>query len=190
MDPMVTTDRLILRPWQDRDAAPFAALNADPRIAEFLPKVLTREESDAQMARIRAHFAERGFGLWAVEARDTGAFVGSIGLSCPRFAAHFTPCVEVGWRVASPHWGKGYATEAAAASVAYGFDTLGLAEIVSFTAVINHRSRRVMERIGMTHRTEDDFDHPLLPLEDRLNRHVLYRLGRDAWADRRAGHAD
>lgn len=185
MDPTITTDRLILRPWQDRDAAPFAALNADPRVAEFLPKVLSRAESDAQLDRIRAHFTERGFGLWAVEARDTGRFVGSIGLSCPRFTTHFTPCVEVGWRVASALWGKGYATEAAAASVAYGFETLGLAEIVSFTAVINHRSRRVMERIGMTRREEDDFDHPLLPLEDRLNRHVLYRVSRHRWA----GHA-
>ena len=186
MDPTVTTERLILRPWQDRDAAPFAALNADPRVAEFLPKVLTRAESNAQMARIRAHFAERGFGLWAVEARDTGKFVGSIGLSCPRFTTHFTPCVEVGWRVASSHWGKGYATEAAAASVAYGFETLGLAEIVSFTAVINHRSRRVMERIGMTHDAADDFDHPLLAPDDRLNRHVLYRISRDG----SAGHAE
>ena len=191
MEPIVETQRLILRPWQDRDTEPFAAMNADARVAEFLPKALTRAESDAQLARIRDHFAERGFGLWSVECRDTGTFVGSIGLSSPRFTAHFTPCVEVGWRLAPAFWGRGFATEAAAASIAYGFVSLGLAEIVSFTAVINHRSRRVMARIGMSHDPADDFDHPTLPLDDRLNRHVLYRLGRDAWAEKEApGHAD
>lgn len=173
--PTLKTDRLLLRPWRDEDLDPFAALNADPRVMEFLPKLLDREESDALAARIRDHFARRGFGLWALEARGIADFIGFVGLSVPSFEAHFTPCVEVGWRLAFEHWGTGYATEAAREALRYGFEVLGLSEIVSFTAPENARSRAVMERLGMTRSPDDDFQHPALPDGHRLKAHVLYR---------------
>ena len=127
---------------------------------EHLPAVLTRRESDALADRIRAHFVERGFGLWAVEVPGVADFAGFIGLSVPSFEAHFTPCVEVGWRLAAELWGRGYATEGARAALDFGFERLGLEEIVSFTVPANVRSRRVMERLGMRHSPADDFDHP------------------------------
>jgi ribosomal-protein-alanine N-acetyltransferase len=170
------TDRLLLRPWCDDDAAPFAAMNADARVMEHLPAPLSREESDAFVTRIRAHWAERGFGLWAVEVPGVTPFAGFVGLMAPAFEAHFTPCVEVGWRLAAEHWGKGYAIEGARAAVAWGFGQLGLGEIVSMTVLANVRSRRVMERLGMTRDPGDDFDHPRIPLGHRLRRHILYRL--------------
>jgi RimJ/RimL family protein N-acetyltransferase len=142
---------------------------------EHFPAVLTRVESDAFAARIRAELAERGFGLWAVEAPGVAPFIGFTGLAVPRFAAHFTPCVEIGWRLAREHWGRGYAPEAARAALAFGFERLGLAEIVSFTALGNARSRRVMEKLGMTHDPAGDFEHPGLPPGHPLRRHVLYR---------------
>jgi RimJ/RimL family protein N-acetyltransferase len=170
------TNRLLLRRWLPADRAPFAELNADPRVVEYLPAALSREESDAFAARIEAHFDERGFGLWAVEVPGGVAFAGFVGLSVPRFEAHFTPCVEIGWRLARQQWGRGYATEGARAALAFGLDVLQLGEIVSFTVPGNLRSRRVMERIGMTHHPADDFDHPALPEEDPLRPHVLYRI--------------
>jgi len=176
---MLQTDRLILREWRDEDLAPFAALNADERVAAFLPGTLTREESDAMAARIREHFARRGFGLWVVEAPGVSPFLGFVGLSVPSFEAPFTPCVEIGWRLAFEHWGFGYATEAARAAVRFGFDELGLDEIVSFTVPDNLRSRAVMERLGMRRSPADDFDHPKLPPGHRLRRHVLYRIVRN-----------
>jgi RimJ/RimL family protein N-acetyltransferase len=172
------TDRLLLRPWRDEDRQPFASLNADPRVMEHFPKLLTREESDAVVDRIEAHFREHGFGWWAVEIPGVTAFAGFIGLQIPRFEAKFTPCVEIGWRLAAEYWGQGYATEGAKAAVEYGFQTLGLNEILSFTALQNVGSRRVMERIGMTHDSAEDFDHPLLPVGHPLRRHCLYRLSR------------
>jgi RimJ/RimL family protein N-acetyltransferase len=174
----LATARLVLRRWRDADLAPFAALNADPRVAEHLGGPLSRAASDALAERIAAHFARHGFGLWALEVRGGAPFAGFVGLSVPAFAAPFTPCVEVGWRLAAEHWGRGYATEAARVALDFGFATLGLDEIVSFTAVANLRSRRVMERLGMTHDPADDFDHPLLPPGHALGRHVLYRLPR------------
>lgn len=177
----LTTPRLILREWRNEDLPAFAALNADPRVMEFMPKIMTREESDAMVARIRDHFARRGFGLWAVEVPDCAPFIGFIGLSVPRFEAHFTPCVEVGWRLAFDYWGRGYATEGARAALHHGFEELKLEEIVSFTAVVNRRSSAVMERIGMSHEPADDFDHPVLPEGHPLRRHVLYRMSRSAW---------
>lgn len=174
--PSLETDRLVLRRWRDEDLAPFAALNADPVVMATLPAALTRAESDAPVARTEASFDERGHGLWAVEERATGAHVGFVGLAAATFPAAFTPAVEVGWRLAAAHWGQGYATEAARAAVADGFDRLGLAEIVSFTAEGNERSRRVMERLGMTRDPSEDFDHPSLPVGHHLRRHVLYRL--------------
>lgn len=169
------TVRLILRPWREADFVPYAAINADPRVMEHYPKTLTRAESDAGALRIKTRFEEQGWGLWAMELRATGTFVGFTGLQSPPFEAHFTPCVEIGWRVASDHWGQGLAPEAARAALAYGFDDLGLDEIVAMTATQNLRSMRVMEKIGMTRDPADDFDIPVLPEGHRLRRHVLYR---------------
>jgi RimJ/RimL family protein N-acetyltransferase len=174
MEPV--TERLLLRRWKDEDRVPFAALNADPAVMEHFPARLTRAESDAFVDRNIAQHDEQGWGLWALELRATGAFIGYTGLAVPRFEAHFTPAVEVGWRLARDAWGHGYASEAARAAVAVGFDEVGFDEIVSFTATGNVRSMRVMERIGMTHDPADDFDHPALPEGSPLRRHVLYRL--------------
>jgi RimJ/RimL family protein N-acetyltransferase len=182
--PETRTARLLLRGWRDADLTPFAAMNADPAVSEFLSRPLAREESDAFVASMVESWATRGFGQWALERLDTGAFVGFTGLSAPSFDAHFTPAVEVGWRLAPEAWGHGFATEAAEAAVAYAFETLGLAEIVSFTVPANVRSRAVMERLGMTHDPADDFDHPRFPAGHRLRRHVLYRLDRDDWRGR------
>jgi RimJ/RimL family protein N-acetyltransferase len=169
----IRTERLLLRRWTQPDRGPFAELNADPRVMEHFPSVLTRAASDAMVERIEAHFERHGFGLWAVEVIDQAPFIGFVGLAVPAFEAHFTPCVEVGWRLATQFWGRGYATEAARACVAFAFDQAGLLEIVSMTVPENIRSRRVMERLGMTHAPADDFDHPTLPDH---RRHVLYRL--------------
>jgi ribosomal-protein-alanine N-acetyltransferase len=173
--PTIKTPRLLLRPWRDDDLAPFAALNADPRVMAFFPKRLDRAESDARAAWIRDHFARHGFGLWAVEVLDVAGFIGFVGLAMATFEAHFTPCVEIGWRLAHAHWGFGYATEGARAALDFGFQRLALEQIVSFTAEPNRRSRAVMERIGMTRCEDDDFDHPALPEGHPLRRHVLYR---------------
>lgn len=170
------TGRLLLRRWLSTDRMPFAALNADPRVMEHLPAPLSLEESDRLVAAIEAHFDKHGFGLWAVEIPGVVTFAGFVGLSVPRFTARFTPCVEIGWRLATEHWGRGYATEGARAALAFGFESLKLAEIVSFTVPGNLRSRRVMERIGMVHDPAEDFDHPALPEGHRLRRHVLYRI--------------
>jgi RimJ/RimL family protein N-acetyltransferase len=172
------TDRLRLRRWLPTDRESFAALNADRRVMEHLPGPLSRAESDAMVARIEAHFSRHDFGQWAVEIPTVASFVGFIGLSVPGFEAHFTPCVEIGWRLAAEYWGRGYATEGAAAALAIAFDVIGLDEVVSFTVPENVRSRRVMERIGMMHDPTDDFDHPMLPEGHRLRRHVLYRIAR------------
>jgi RimJ/RimL family protein N-acetyltransferase len=180
--PTLHTPRLVLRPWREEDFAPFAAMNADPRVMEFFPRPLERAESDAAVGRTREHFARHGFGLWAVEVPGVADFIGFVGLAIPRFEAHFTPCVEIGWRLAVEHWGRGYATEAARAVLAFGFEDLALEEIVSFTTTANRRSRAVMERIGMSRSPEDDFDHPALPEGHPLRRHVLYRVKRPAVA--------
>lgn len=173
---MLETERLLLRRWRDGDLEPFAALNADPEVMEHFPAPLTRAESDALVARTEAAFDEVGYGLWAVEVKAWGAFVGFTGLVRQTFPAHFTPAVEVGWRLARSAWGHGYATEAATAALGYGFDVVGLDEIVSMTAAINVRSQRVMQRIGMSRDEGDDFVHPNLPADSPLQPHVLYRL--------------
>ncbi|HET9124354.1 MAG TPA: GNAT family N-acetyltransferase [Solirubrobacteraceae bacterium] len=181
------TDRLLLRRWRAEDREPFAALNADPEVMRHFPAPLDRAHSDALAARAEAQITERGWGLWAVEVAEAGGgapsapFAGFIGLGIPSFEAHFTPVVEVGWRLARRFWGRGYATEGARAALAFAFDTLRLAEVVSFTAVGNERSRRVMERLGMTRDPEEDFDHPWLP-GSTIERHVLYRLGAERYA--------
>jgi ribosomal-protein-alanine N-acetyltransferase len=179
----IATERLILRPWRVADRAPFAALNADPEAMAFLPGPLTRAESDAMVKRVEAHFAAHGFGFWAVERPGAAPFIGMVGLAVPAFQAHFTPCVEIGWRLARAYWGQGYATEAAAAALAFAFERLQLAEVVAFTVPANARSQAVMARLGMTRDPADDFDHPDFPPDDPLRRHVLYRLPAEDWAD-------
>lgn len=174
--PRFRTARLVLREWCDDDRSPFASLNADPGVMEHFPAVLDRNESDELFDLIQAHFAAHGFGLWATEYPGVASFIGFVGINRVPFEAPFTPAVEVGWRLARPHWGRGYATEAALAVVAYGFSDLDLDEIVSFTTPNNLRSRAVMERLGMTHDPADDFDHPRMAVNHPLRRHVLYRL--------------
>lgn len=183
--PTLTTARLRLRQWREEDLAPFAALNADPQVMEFFPKVLTRAESDTVAGRIRDHFARHGFGLWAVEAPGIAHFVGFVGLAVPSFEAHFTPCVEIGWRLAREHWGHGYATEAATAALAFAFGDRALEEIVAFTVPANIPSRRVMGRLGMRRLPADDFEHPAIAAGHPLRSHVLYRLRRADWKPRR-----
>jgi RimJ/RimL family protein N-acetyltransferase len=177
----IRTERLWLRPWRANDREPFARMNADPRVMECFPALLSREESDASVDRALAHFAEHGFGVWAVELPGVARFIGYVGLWRPTIQTHFTPCVEIGWRLAYEYWGRGLATEGALASLEFGFKELRLEEIVSMTAPANLRSRRVMEKIGMTRREEDDFDHPRVPDGHPLKRHVLYRLKRSDW---------
>ena len=177
------TSRLVLRQWRAIDLKPLAALHADPEVWRYSPSPLTRAQSDAVAERECSFIAERGWGLWAVEVIDSGRFIGVVGLAEPRFEAHFTPTVEVAWRLTHDQWGNGYATEAARAAVAFGFDELYLDEIVSYTTVSNERSLRVMERIGMTRDPADDFEHPLLAAGHPLRSHMLYRLHRTS-ADR------
>ena len=170
------TDRLLLRPWRPEDRVPFAALNVDPEVMEHFPARLTRAQSDAFVDRIEAGFAEHGFGLWAVEVQATGEFIGFTGLAVPLFDAPFMPAVEIGWRLARPAWGHGSASEAARRALAVAFTDYGLAEVVSFTSVANVRSQAVMRRIGMTRDPAGDFDHPRVPANHRLQRHVLWRI--------------
>ncbi len=177
----LTTPRLTLRQWRATDLEPFAALNTDPLVMEFLPRCLSRVESDAFAERVRSELAQRGWGLWAVEAREQGQFIGFVGLSEPSFEAHFTPCTEIGWRLARSSWGRGYATEAACECLRFAFRTLGLPQVLAWTTPANVRSRAVMERLGMRHDPAGDFDHPRLPTGHPLARHVLYRLRRDDW---------
>ena len=174
----LTTERLLLRRWRPADREPFAALNADPLVMKHLRSTLSRQESDALIERVDATFDQNGFGPWAVEVPNVAPFIGFVGLSIPRFEAHFTPCVEIGWRIAAEHWKRGYATEAARAALRVGFEVFQLEEIVSFTVPGNLPSRRVMEKINMTHDEADDFDHPSFPDGHPLKRHVLYRISR------------
>jgi len=171
----------VLRRFRDADREPFAALNADLEVMRHFPAALDREQSDALIDRIEAHFDEHGFGLWAVELADTGALAGFVGLAIPRFEAAFTPCVEVGWRLAREHWGAGIAPEAAERALRFGFGEAGLDEIVSFTSQANAPSRRVMEKLGMQHDPADDFEHPSVAEGSHLRCHVLYRLSRAQW---------
>jgi RimJ/RimL family protein N-acetyltransferase len=171
----INTDRLILRGWKSSDVEPFVSLNADPRVMEFFPATLGRAETEAMVSTIEARIGRDGFGFWAAELKETRGFIGFIGLNVPGYPLPFSPCVEVGWRLAFDCWGKGYAQEGAYAALAFGFERVGLKEIVSFTTVNNVRSRRVMERVGMTYDVRGDFDHPKLPEYHPLRRHVLYR---------------
>lgn len=176
------TERLLLRRWTAGDLEPFAALNADPDVMEHFPSVMTAQETGLMVARIEPTFEEHGFGLFAVELKSTNTFIGFCGLSVPYIDAPFMPAVEVGWRLGKEHWGNGYTTEAARAAMNHGFGTAGLDEIVSFAIPANQRSLRVMERLGMTHDVGDAFDHPRFLDDERLRRHVLYRMTAKRWA--------
>jgi RimJ/RimL family protein N-acetyltransferase len=177
------TERLILRPWRDDDREPFATLNADPEVMRHFPSVLDRARSDAMVERIQTRMADDGFGLWAAEIPGVAPFIGFIGLARPNFDAHFTPAVEVGWRLDRRHWGHGYAPEGARAAVTHGFEALGLHEIVSMTIPANLPSQRVMQKLGMTRNPDDDFEHPNVP-PGPIKHHVLYRLRRADWTDK------
>jgi ribosomal-protein-alanine N-acetyltransferase len=186
----LTTDRLLLRRWTDADRGPFAAMNADPEVVRHLRGKLDRAASDAFVDRIEAGFERHGFGLWAVEVRQTGEFIGFTGLAWQTFPAHFTPAVEVGWRLARSAWGSGYATEAARAAIDFGFGGVGLLEIVSITTRTNDKSIAVMRRLGMSTDPAWDFEHPLLPRGHPLRPHVLFRITDDEWRTRQKANAD
>ena len=182
---MIRTERLLLRRWTDADRRPFAELNADPMVMRHMQGLMTREASDAFIDRIEASWRNRRWGLWAIEVADAAPFIGYVGLWPADYVAG-RPMVEVGWRLASQHWGHGYATEAAGEALRFGFEEIGLQEIVSFTVPQNERSWRVMERIGLMRDPSGDFDHPRVdPARyPELVRHVFYRLDRDAWRKR------
>jgi RimJ/RimL family protein N-acetyltransferase len=177
-DAVLCTRRVILRRWRPSDRVPFAALNADRAVMAHFPAPLTTAESDALADAIETRIAARGFGLWALEIPGVVPFAGFVGLGVPTFTAPFTPCVEIGWRLAAAQWGCGYATEAARAVLVHAWDTLALPEVVSFTTVGNARSRAVMARLGMRDDRAHDFEHPSLPAGHPLRPHVLYRLAR------------
>ncbi|HSI15206.1 MAG TPA: GNAT family N-acetyltransferase [Chthoniobacter sp.] len=170
---MKIADPIVLREWRDEDLEPFAEMNADAKVMEYFPQPLSPAESAEFMMAIRTRFAERGWGLWAVEV--DGAFAGFTGLAQPRFEAHFTPCVEIGWRFRREYWGRGIAYAAALQAESFAFEHLKLPGLVSFTAASNTRSQRLMERLGFTRNERDDFLHPSLPVESPLRPHVLYR---------------
>jgi RimJ/RimL family protein N-acetyltransferase len=174
--PELKTQRLVLRQWQANDQAPFADLNTDTEVMRYFPQTLSRAESDALVQRINQHWNAHGFGLWAVERRETHDFIGFVGFMTPSFHAHFTPCVEISWRLAHHAWGHGYATEAAKVALQFAFAQLQLSEVVSFTVPHNTRSRAVMQRLGMHHSPQDNFLHPRLPQDHPLCHHVLYRI--------------
>ena len=182
--PTLTTPRLVLRRFGDADREPFARMNADPGVMRHFPATLDRDGERCARGPDRVRFRDGRYGLWAVERAEDGRFLGFTGLARPSFEAVFTPCVEIGWRFAADAWGHGYATEAAAAAMEYGFETAGLDEILSWTVPLNTPSRRVMERLGMHRDPADDFDHPRFPEGHPLRAHVLYRLRRDEWRER------
>lgn len=175
------TPRLRLRVWRDEDLAAFAAINADAEVMRYFPKPLGRKSSDALAGLIRGNMMKHGWGLWAVDIKTGPGFAGFVGLAVPAFKAQFTPAIEIGWRLARDCWGRGYATEGAQAVLAFAFGRLNLAEVVSFTVVGNERSRAVMERLGMTRKPAEDFDHPMIAAGSPVRRHVLYRLSQKRW---------
>ena len=179
--PELRTDRLLLRRWREEDRQPFARLNDDPVVMEFFPGRLNREKSDELVDRIESDFEVQGYGLWAAEVPGIAPFIGFVGLNIAKFPAHFTPALEVGWRLDRAYWGYGYATEGGRAALGFAFDELGVDQVVSFTTVANERSRRVMERLGLRRDPRDDFEHPNLPEGHRMRSHVLYRINRSAW---------
>jgi RimJ/RimL family protein N-acetyltransferase len=171
---MLETKRLILRGWEDRDRGEFARLNASSEVMEFFPSAWTSSESDAVFEKLKKDIDERGWGLWALEEKSSGNFIGFTGLAIPRFEAAFLPAIEIGWRILPEFWNRGLATEAALKSLWFGFHVLNLEEIVSFTAVGNVKSQRIMEKIGMTRCMEKDFLHPNVPDGHVLKPHVVF----------------
>jgi len=177
------TKRLILRQWKDEDYEPFARLNADPKVMEYFPSILTKVESDVMATTLKTLISQNAWGFWVMEEKETGLFVGALGLHEPTENLPFLPCVEIGWRLAYEHWGKGYATEAGQEVLRYAFEVLKLEEVVSFTAVVNKRSSALMERLGMQNSYEN-FEHSALPKGHRLREHVLYKISKDKWEKR------
>jgi RimJ/RimL family protein N-acetyltransferase len=168
--------RLKLRRWKKSDRAPFARLNASSNVMRYFPKLLTVDESNAVVDRIIQHFTNHEFGLWALELLESDEFIGFVGLQRVVMTTHFTPCVEVGWRLLDGFWGHGYAVEAAQAAMIDGFTRLKLPEIVAMTSLLNTPSIRVMQKLGMIRDEADDFDHPNIAANSELCRHLLYRL--------------
>jgi len=189
-DATFRTKRLLLRPWREADRQPFAVMNADSRVMEHFPGIMSPQASDALVDHIEAHWTELGWGLWAVEVPDVAPFIGFVGIA--RQNAPGWPVVEVGWRLAHPFWGHGYATEGAEQALAFGFEALNLGEIFSFTVPQNRRSRAVMERIGLHRDPADDFDHPRVDPAHypQLVRHVLYRITQAEWRARAGRRMD
>lgn len=185
MSYIISTERLGLREWIDTDIIPFAALNADPEVMLYFPATLTYDQTVEMVNRIRLHFKNHGYGLFAVEKRETKEFIGFTGFSIPVFKSFFTPCIEIGWRFKKEEWNKGYATEAARSCITYGFEKLGLDKIVSFTAAINSRSENVMKRTGM--KKAGEFNHPKVDINSPLCRHLLYEIKKEAGALRDPG---
>lgn len=184
MSIILQTNRLILRDWEKSDVDPMTKINQDKKVNEFLPGPYTQEQTKAMIDRWQQHYLEKGYGLYAVELKSTHEIIGFLGLMSPSFEAHFTPAIEIGWRLASQHWNQGYATEGAKAVLHYAFIKLRLNEVVSFTVVNNLASRRVMEKIGLKHAFNDDFEHPNLDSTSSLRKHVLYRLKREDYHEK------
>lgn len=178
---MYETTRLILRPWQASDIEPFVQLNQDPQVMEFFPGIYTVEETIEQVEKFKQHFVQHKYTMYACELKNTNEFIGFIGLMYRDFVANFTPCVEIGWRLAYKHWGQGLAVEAAQQCLNIGVNEFNLNEIVSFTAKSNLRSQRVMQKLGMTRDIKGDFHHPKLAVDDPLSLHVLYRISKEQW---------
>jgi ribosomal-protein-alanine N-acetyltransferase len=174
----IETPRLLLRHWRDADIEPWVAMNLDPRVTEFFSSTYTRESAELTASLRRRELDELGYGWWVVEVRGAAPFAGVVCLREVPFEAHFTPAREVGWRFAPEHWGNGYATESARGALAHAFAGLGWDEVVAMTAVLNVRSQRVMQRLGMTRDPNDDFDHPKVEEGSPLRRHILYRMRR------------
>jgi len=176
------TDRLLLRQWVEQDSPIFAVLNSDPEVMEYFPALLSREESNAMAEKCKSLISERGWGLWAVELKSSGKFIGFVGLHTPKPNLSFSPCVEIGWRLLKEFWGKGYATEAAQEALVYAFNTLKLNEVVSFTTISNSRSRSVMGRLGFSN-THQNFEHPDIEKGHSLSAHVLYKITKQEWRE-------
>ncbi len=179
--PVLRTERLILRPWKESDLIPFAELNADPKVMEFFAAPLSKQESNALAKKIQQEFEQRRYGYWAVEIPEKASFIGYIGLNYWNYEMPFAPCIDVGWRLAFPYWGNGYATEGARASLWYGFEILKFTEIVSMATIGNIRSHRVMDRIGMKYTAAEDFEHPRVPKGHPLSLRRLYRISKKEW---------
>lgn len=184
MTTTLSSERLILRPWREDDLDALAALCADPEVMAHFPAVLDRAATAVLLGKLMAHQAEHGFTFWALQRHEDAAFVGFTGLARVGFEAPFVPAVEIGWRLARPYWGQGYALEAARRSLQFAFEDLALDEVVAFTVPANQRSWSVMQRLGMRRDPADDFEHPGLPSGHPLRPHWLYRILREDWHGR------